>query len=139
MSSPFSTFEEFANAEGPIYTFANSPAIITIFLLLSLAITVYFFYASFGMKQDMEKSVDVKALGLLLVAGLTTIAGTLFNPNLQKQSEATQARSRLEQPNRGLASLGLLGMMGLGGANIRRTRRPASRRTRSGKRSHLTR
>ncbi|MCY7285644.1 MAG: hypothetical protein LH679_19880 [Cyanobacteria bacterium CAN_BIN43] len=45
MSSPFSSFKEFSDAKGPIYTFANNPTMIGFLLVVSLAITVYFFYA----------------------------------------------------------------------------------------------
>jgi hypothetical protein len=56
MSSPFSTFKEFSEAKGAIYTFANSPIVSSIFLMLSLMITVYFVYASFHLNLRDEST-----------------------------------------------------------------------------------
>ncbi|HEY9626250.1 MAG TPA: hypothetical protein V6C84_03025 [Coleofasciculaceae cyanobacterium] len=138
MSSPFSTFEEFSNAEGPIYTFANNSVMISILLILSLIISVYFFYASFGMRQELTTHVDVKAIGLLLIAGLTTLTGFLFNPQVPKRTEAAQARSsHLEQNSpKSWAPLALLGLTGVGRAALKRSKR-SSRKHRSVKRSRL--
>ncbi|MBI4785234.1 MAG: hypothetical protein HY785_28600 [Oscillatoriophycideae cyanobacterium NC_groundwater_1537_Pr4_S-0.65um_50_18] len=136
MSSPFSTFEEFSNAEGPIYTFANNSVMISILLILSLIISVYFFYASFGMRQELTAHIDVKAISLLLIAGLTTLTGFLFNPQVSQKTEAVQARSsRLEQNSpKSWTPLALLGFTGVGGAALKRSKR-SSRKYRSVKRS----
>jgi hypothetical protein len=63
MSSPFATTKEFMEAKGPIYTFANNSTLSTLLLLMSLAITIYFFYASFAMyKKAKSKPKNLSPL-----------------------------------------------------------------------------
>lgn len=143
MSSPFSTFEEFSQAEGPIYTFANSPGIITFLLIVCLLITIYFFYASYGMKQESPQ-VDPKAIGLLLVAGLASAIGLLSQPSSSKD-EAVRARAgrsetlRSEvQSHRRWQPFALLGLTGLGGATLKPFKFRSKQRGPSRYRSHIS-
>lgn len=119
MSSPFSSFQEFSDAKGPIYTFADNPTMIGFLLLVGLAITVYFFYASYTMKQETAIKPPT-AIGLLLVAGAASVFG-LFTPqkltphqppgSRQSPSQiSTKPGQKFWQP------LLLLGMVGIGGA-----------------------
>lgn len=123
MISPFSTFEEFSEAEGPIYTFANSPAIIGLLLVLCVAIALYFLYVSFGMTQ--EKLKHPVALSLLLLAGAVSLLTLPFQPT---QSEASR---RTSQPERSMTwqPLALLGLIG-GGRSFDQSAKRQSRRRR---------
>ncbi|MDX2214981.1 MAG: hypothetical protein SFY66_16960 [Oculatellaceae cyanobacterium bins.114] len=121
MTSPFSTFEEFSSAEGPIYTFANNPTMITVLLIISALITIYFFYASFGMTQTSSKSPDVKAIGLLLVAGFASVMG-LLNPQADRREAINPRHSQEIRSERSTwQPLALLGLVGLGGGSKGRT------------------
>jgi hypothetical protein len=127
MTSPFSTFEEFSQAEGPIYTFANNPAVISVLLLICLAISVYFFYASFGLKQEQSGSQTVKTLGALLLAGGVSLLSGLSQP--QKQPDAMRTRYETRSSDRpSWQPFAALGLMGMGGTSLgRRTRRTMKR------------
>jgi hypothetical protein len=128
MTSPFSTFEEFSSAEGPIYTFANNPTMIAILLIISALISIYFFYASFAIKQESSKSPDVAALGVLLVAGFASIMGTLLNPQADRREAVNPRPSHEMRTERsGWQPLALLGLVGLGGSGAAKSR--SKRRT----------
>ena len=63
MSSPFSTIEEFNNVldgptEGAIYTFANSPVINIIALLVAVGIFIWFMVATYTTHADPSSSMD---------------------------------------------------------------------------------
>lgn len=131
MSSPFSSFEEFSSAEGPIYTFANNPAMLTILLVISLLISVYFFYASFHLKSE-NKPENPAALAVLILAGAASLLGSLLAPQPSRPVEANRDRSEVRA---GVQPLALLGLMGIGGTSIgslkrrsRKARRAASRK-----------
>lgn len=137
MTSPFSTFEEFSSAEGPIYTFANNPTVIAILLIISALISIYFFYASYMMKQDHSKAPDVSAIGLLLVAGFASMMGTLLNPQSDRREAVNPRHShemRAERPS-AWQPLAFLGLMGLGGTKLGTTKRRSSRKPRSARRA----
>lgn len=115
MISPFSTFEEFSEAEGPIYTFANNPGMITLLLLLCAAIALYFLYSSFTMRQD--RTMSPVALSLLLIAGTVSLLSMPFQPT---QSEARRPQTERQANWQPLA---LLGMLGTGRSMVDRKRR----------------
>jgi hypothetical protein len=129
MSSPFSSAKEFLEAKGPIYTFANNPIAIGVFLILSLAITIYFFYASFAMYQKEKSKTDPALMGILLVAGLaTSMASSLMGTDQKKQPvSAYRQNLRYERQaehrndSRGLF-MGLFGMGAMGKPALRRSR-----------------
>lgn len=143
MSSPFSTFEEFSQAEGPIYTFANNPSMIAFLLIINVIITVYFFYASFRMKQESPQPINPKAIGLFLVAGLASAIGLLSQPSSSKD-EAVQARAgrsetlRSEVQSRRWQPFALLGLTGLGGAALKPFKSRSKQRGSSRYRSHAS-
>lgn len=130
MSSPFSTFQEFSEAKGPIYTFANNPGIIYFLLLVCLAITVYFFYASFNLKQEQSPSQSAKALGALILAGGLSLFSGFSQPQKQPDSiRSTRTEARSNSPS--WQPFAALGLMGMGGTAIgRKPRRKVKRSTR---------
>jgi hypothetical protein len=133
MSSPFSSAKEFMEAKGPIYTFANNPTAIGVFLVLSLVITIYFFYASFAMYQKEKSKADPVVMSVLLVAGLATSMASALMGTDQKKQPTTAYRQdlRYEQrdEHRNTSNSVLMGLMGAG-----LMRRPSQRRSRSDRR-----
>lgn len=128
MSSPFSSAKEFMEAKGPIYTFANNPTAIGVFLILSLAIAVYFFYASFAMYRKEKSKTDPVVMSVLLVAGLaTSMASSLMGTGEKKQPVTAYRQDlRYERQSEHRNSDGLwMGLMGAGAMG-----RPAQRRSR---------
>ena len=125
MSSPFSSAKEFLEAKGPIYTFANNPTAIAILLILSLAITIYFIYASYNMKREDSGSKNPAMMSILLVAGLAaSLTGFLSG----QQKPTTEARTRYEQRSQRQIQpmAALLGLMG--GVSMTRQLQPRSLR-----------
>jgi drug/metabolite transporter (DMT)-like permease len=115
MTSPFATFKDFSDAKGPIYTFANNPTIIGLLLLICLGMTVYFIYASFGLRQGEEKPKSPIALSLLLVAGAASLLGSLFHAQPTRQPEAThRSQYALQRELKGWQPLTMLGLTGFG-------------------------
>jgi uncharacterized membrane protein YfcA len=133
MTSPFATFKDFSDAKGPIYTFANNPSIIALLLLICLGMTIYFIYASFGLRQGAEKPHSPIALSLLLVAG----AASLFHAQPTRQPEAThRSQAALQRELKGWQPLTMLGLTGFGSSLLglknkgRSSRRKRTRRMR---------
>ncbi|MCU0536460.1 MAG: hypothetical protein MUD14_21440 [Hydrococcus sp. Prado102] len=119
MSSPFTNAKEFLDAKGPIYTFANNPTIIYLLLALSLAIAIYFIYASFAMyRKDKSKANDPALMSILLIAGLaTSLAGSFKDTQKKQPTTAYRQNIRYEQRverhnNPAIAFLGLIGSAG---------------------------
>jgi hypothetical protein len=106
MISPFSTFEEFSEAKGPIYTFANNPTMIAILLLLCVAITCYFVYTSFQIGPNSKPNPTV--LSALLLAGTVSLFGSMLSTQQQKPVEAHRPRPASELTR--TTPLALLGM-----------------------------
>jgi len=127
MSSPFSSFKEFSDAKGPIYTFANNPTMIGFLLVVCLAITVYFFYASYTIKQKTPAKTPA-AIGLLLVAGAASILGMEFAPQSHKQTETSRHQQSQRSTARNWQPLALLGMVGIGGTQLGHKRRSPRRK-----------
>ena len=132
MSSPFSTFKQFSEAKGPIYTFANNPAIIGILLAIAFAILVYFLYASFFMKQENSKSKNPVVLSLLIVASVISSTAALINVHPTKLKTTAYHRSSQSEVATGwkkLQPLMLFGLMKVGvGATLRQKARRRSHR-----------
>ncbi|MFQ3617747.1 MAG: hypothetical protein SNJ57_03210 [Cyanobacteriota bacterium] len=136
MSSPFSTFEEFSAAEGPIYTFASSPGIITFLILLSAAISLYFLYASFGMKNEFAKPTnETGAIALLIATGVSALLSLVPGYGSSQRLEANDSRPMAAKVHtgRGAALPGVL--MGLASATGLATGRSKQRPRRSAARS----
>lgn len=135
MSSPFSTFEEFSAAKGPIYTFANSPGVITFLILLSALISLYFLYASFGMKNEFAKPTDeTGAIALLIATGVSALLSLVPGYSPSQRLEANDLRptaARVHASPRATLPgvlMGLASMTGLAtGRNRQRPRRRPAR------------
>ena len=141
MSSPFSTIEDFNSAvdgptEGAIYTFANSPLINNIALLLAVGIFLWFItntYTSHTRASRVDKSMN--HLSSFIVVGLLSLV-TLnhWQPKQQPTiDQRTQSPSHTANiPIKPLSHLsrlspqqlpaGLLGMIGLGSPAFNRSR-----------------
>ncbi|MEO1591812.1 MAG: hypothetical protein AAFU71_11040 [Cyanobacteria bacterium J06632_22] len=142
MSSPFSTLEEFNGAiDGPtggaIYTFAGSPSINAIALLVSVGLFLWFMVKTYTTAHPetpttMDKSIS--HLSSFIVAGLLSLvaADQLQPPTGQEQvRRRTQRTTLIGAAQR--APLALLGMVGIG-LPTRRARRRRYRNLGSPKR-----
>ena len=78
MSSPFKTSQEFLEVKGPLYTFANSPVWLTIFLILSVIIFFWFIYASYKIKSSSDVNSDIAAIGILILTGTISVAQSIY-------------------------------------------------------------
>lgn len=78
MSSPFKTPQEFLEVKGPLYTFANSPVWLTIFLILSTVIFLWFIYASYKIKSGSDVNSDVATMSILILTGLISVAQSIY-------------------------------------------------------------
>lgn len=141
MSSPFSTLEEFNNVlegptEGAIYTFAHTPAINAIALLLAVGIFIWFIIATYtthdSSSADMDKSLN--HLSTFIVVGLlSVITAASHSASRSPRTEQTTAQHKpaLNSSYRQQASskipLGLLGIVGIGLPNFRRRARRKAR------------
>jgi len=127
MTSPFKTFEEFSEAEGPIYTFANNSSAIAILLLIVAAITLYFLYASYNIKPGESKPQNPVALSLFLIAGVSSLLANSFLSNdavkERQNTEASRRDARVE-----LSLLAPLGLLGLGATRRQKRRYKNSKR-----------
>lgn len=121
MSSPFSTLEEFNGAiDGPtggaIYTFAGSPAINNIALLVAVAIFFWFIYATYSTHHDLP-SVDksLTRLSSFIVVGLLSLVAIEQLPQNHRAEPSAQGShpSRQYKVSR-QTPLGLLGLAGIG-------------------------
>jgi hypothetical protein len=137
MISPFTSSKEFLEAKGPIYTFANSPAIISFLLILTLLITVYFVYASYAMqKEGGAKASNPAVMSVLLVAGLATaLASPLLGTQKKQPTTTHHQETHQQRVSKVNSSLGLLlGAIGGAGSLLGRPfqaqRRSAPRRRR---------
>lgn len=122
MSSPFSTLEEFNGAiDGPtggaIYTFAGSPAINAIALLVAVGIFLWFMVKTYATAHQETSSVDksINSLSSFIVAGLLSLvaADQLQQPPVREQTHRSAPRSSLVTTAK-RAPMALLGMVGLG-------------------------
>lgn len=120
MSSPFSTFEEFEGAiDGPtggaIYTFADSPTINAIILLLCVGLFIWFLVRTFSTHYKVpavDKSLN--HLSALIVAGLLSVAGAEYRQSTQPhQPTDAQPQAMTHRPG-AKSALGLLGLAGVG-------------------------
>lgn len=119
MSSPFATYEEFEGAiDGPmggaIYTFAHTPTINAIALLIGVGLFVWFLARTFKSHYDLpipEKALN--HLSTFIVAGLLSLAGLEHRQSVQPQQPAPRAEAVSQRPT-SKATLGLLGLVGVG-------------------------
>jgi heme A synthase len=78
MSSPFKTSQEFLEVKGPLYTFANSPVWLTIFLILSVIIFLWFIYASYKIKSGSDVNSDIATMSILILTGTISVAQSIY-------------------------------------------------------------
>lgn len=133
MTSPFSNYQAFSEAKGPIYTFANNPTMIAFLLLISLAIAVYFFYASFNLRQDESKAKNPAVLSILLLASAASLVTSLLQPAADKQPTVSDRRSSTQvAQSKTWQPFAMLGMVGGIGTAIgrKKSRRSKPRRLR---------
>ena len=109
MSSPFKTPQEFLEVKGPLYTFANSPVWLTIFLILSVIIFLWFIYASYKIKSSSNVNSDIAAMSILILTGFISVAQSIYvsgttavEAYLQK-NKSTVSMSRTRTPSTKIA------------------------------------
>jgi hypothetical protein len=135
MASPFSTLEEFnAAIDGPtggaIYTFAHTPAINNIALLVCVGIFIWFIVATYSPGHHLP-SVDksINRLSSFIVIGLLSLVAADQIQKTHQPSQAESPKATLAQSSRRAAPLALLGMTGIGLPKLRRSK--SQRRKRS--------
>lgn len=129
MSSPFSTFEEFEGAlngptGGAIYTFANSPAINIIALLICVGLFLWFLVGTFTTHYKVpavDKSLN--HLSALIVAGLVSLTGAEYRQPVQSNPTAAAPQQAVSHRPGARSALGLLGLVGVGLPTGQRSRR----------------
>lgn len=146
MSSPFSTLEEFNGAiDGPtggaIYTFAGSPAINNIALIVAVGLFFWFIVKTYSTSHD-SSSFDrsLNHLSTFIIAGLLSLVAVDYDQS-SRSERGTQARTqdttevRVAQSASRRPSLGLLGMMGMMGVGLPALKRSDRRRKASQRQS----
>ncbi len=125
-ASPFSNYQDFYEATGPIYTFADRPALIGILLVVSALIFLYFIYSTYTMKKGSSSAKSPMILGLLLATSVASAADAIysnhFRPDHHQTVRVTQpvGRSAPARHQGRFQPLMLLGMMGMGAGAVRR-------------------
>lgn len=113
-ASPFSDYKSFSEATGPIYTFADRPAIIALLLVASVAIFLYFIYAAYTMNRGRPEGSNPVILGILLATTAISAAQTIYQHRSGQEPSQTAAVTRPLSAQRSVAPLALLGIVGLG-------------------------
>lgn len=137
MSSPFSTIEEFNAAidgptEGAIYTFANTPIVNILALLVAVGIFVWFIVATYNTHATPPAATLDRSLNhlssFIVIGLLSLVAADHRQVNPDKRAEtAPQASSQVSQR----VPLGLLGMVSVGLPTFRRTTKRRKRLARN--------
>ncbi|MBE9181662.1 hypothetical protein IQ268_24155 [Oculatella sp. LEGE 06141] len=142
MTSPFSSYQDYYEAEGPIYTFANNPAIIGILVFVSALMFIYFIYFTFTLNKGHSSAKNPIVLSLLILTSAASFVADSVYSHYQNRNESSPVSMTTEVPKSApthrFQPLALLGMMGGGAVASRRTRRKGDRhkvrRTASGRR-----
>ncbi|MEM9904656.1 MAG: hypothetical protein AAF921_06505 [Cyanobacteria bacterium P01_D01_bin.44] len=128
-ASPFTTLEEFNGAiDGPtggaIYTFANTPAINNIALLVSVGLFIWFIARTYAPHHNLP-TVDrsLNSLAMFIVAGLFSliVADYQHRPQTEHSAQRSGTPSRLSHQSKRVP-LGLLGLTSLGMPTFRRAK-----------------
>lgn len=142
MSSPFKTSQEFLGAKGPIYSFGGNPVIIGLFIVISVAISLWFIYASYTMKNDKldgknNDKLDGKnsaVLSILLALSAFSLADVVYKRQFEKthhtvthKEVAPERVSSSKQGQGWQVPAALLGMTVAGGTLQRRSRNKSRR------------
>ena len=100
MSSPFKTPQEFLEVKGPLYTFANSSVWLTIFLILSVIIFLWFIFASYKIKSSSNVNSDIATMSILILTGFISVAQSIYvsgttavEAYLQKNNTVSMSRN----------------------------------------------
>lgn len=136
MSSPFSTIEEFNNAidgptEGAIYTFAQTPVINILALLVAVGLFIWFIVSTYkphSPTSTVDKSLN--HLSALFVVGLLSLVAADHRQQARTERSEEAPQASLSQSPRSQAPWGLLGMVGIGLPTFRRTTSRRKRLTR---------
>lgn len=140
MSSPFSTIEEFNNAidgptEGAIYTFAQTPIINILALLVAIGLFIWFIVSTYtphsptSTTSTVDKSLN--HLSALFVVGLLSLVAADHRQQVRTDPSEAVPQAGLSQSPRSQTPLGLLGMIGIGLPTFRRTTSRRKRLTRN--------
>ncbi|WP_319423027.1 hypothetical protein [Pleurocapsa sp. FMAR1] len=78
MSSPFKTPQEFLEVKGPMYTFANSPFWLILFLVFTVLIFLWFIYASYKIKSSESSHSDPAVMSVLILTGFISLAQSAY-------------------------------------------------------------
>lgn len=78
MSSPFKTSKEFLEIKGPLYTFANSSFWLTLFLVFTVLIFLWFIYASYKIKSSDSSKSDPTLMSVLILTGFISLAQSAY-------------------------------------------------------------
>ena len=78
MSSPFKTPQEFLEVKGPMYTFANSPFWLILFLVFTVLIFLWFIYASYQIKSSESSKSDPAVMSVLILTGFISLAQSAY-------------------------------------------------------------
>lgn len=129
MSSPFSTIEEFEGAiDGPtggaIYTFAHTPIVNTIALLMAVGLFIWFMVGTYATHHELPK-VDrsLNHLSVWIVAGLLSMVGADYRsqPRATPTQAATSSAEVAATQSRPMPAA-LLGLTGMGLPTFRRAK-----------------
>lgn len=127
MISPFETPQEFLEVEGPLYTFANSPIWIGVFLVLSTIIFLWFIVASYQTKGDESNSSNQTMMSLLLITSLLSVAESFYPSSVNMRYESNRRPSaEMVKAKRGWQLPAVLGMTAIAGTSRRRRKRSKS-------------
>ena len=98
MSSPFKTPQEFLEVKGPLYTYANSFVWLTLFLVLSVIVFLWFIYASYQIKSSSDsKNPDPAMMSVLILTGFISLAQSAYISG-KTTIEAYRQKSGLSAP-----------------------------------------
>ncbi len=95
MSSPFKTSQEFLEVKGPLYTFANSPFWLILFLVFTVLIFFWFIYASYKIKSSEPSKSDPAVMSVLILTGFISLAQSAYISGTTAIEAYRQNKSRV--------------------------------------------
>ena len=142
MSSPFTTVEDFNGAidgptEGAIYTFAQSPIINNIALLVAVGLFIWFISKTYSSHRAPASRIDksINHLSTLIVVGFLSLVAADYRqprPTDVEQRAQREAVSEVQATRAGVSQtgqsqpsakkhlpLGLMGLVGTGALPLR--------------------
>ena len=100
MSSPFKTPQEFLEVKGPLYTFANSSFWLTLFLVFTVIIFLWFISASYKIKASEPSKSDPAVMSVLILTGFISLAQSAYISGTTAIEAYRQNKSRVSMQNR---------------------------------------